>query len=101
MSGVLHPQSQYYLHTDGSVIYKPHGGIDRSSTFVKKTWNANNIGKTPKDFLEWLTEIADLGAKHDRIRDLWETNKLTEYVGKKVEKEFFNQLDYNLRRKSV
>ena len=88
----LHPESQYYLHTNGSVIYNPHGGVDVSSDFVVRAWNANTIGRTPKEFLLWLMEIADLGAAHERIRELWDKNELTEFVGKDTETEFFRKL---------
>lgn len=88
----LHVESQYYLHSNGSVIYKPHGGVDGSSDFVKKVWNANTIGESPGTFLKWLMELADLGANTARIEELWHSNKLTDHVGEDVAKIFFQKL---------
>ena len=33
---------QYYLHKNGSMIYKPMGDVDVESTFVKMVWKAKN-----------------------------------------------------------
>ncbi|UPR37600.1 hypothetical protein H9K57_08295 [Vibrio parahaemolyticus] len=43
-------RSQYYLHTNGRIIFKPHGGVDATSDFVVEVWNGSDIGKSPVDF---------------------------------------------------
>lgn len=73
-------ESEYYLHTNGDVIYKPHGGVDASSDFVKKCWNVSIIGKSPNAFFSWLSELKYLGADEIRVRELANKNKLDKYI---------------------
>lgn len=73
-------EGEYYLHENGKLIYKPHGGVQQDSTFVKKVWAANNIGQTPEDFTHWLKECAKLGAKTSEIERLASHNNLSHYV---------------------
>ena len=79
MSG-LHPQSQYYLHANGMVIYKPHGGVDHSSDFVVQIWNANHIARDPASYSNWLLDLFKLGAPMSEIRRLAEAQKLLEFM---------------------
>ena len=71
---------EYYLHENGSLIYKPHGGVDYSSTFVKRVWAANLIGRTPHDFVEWLKEAFDAGANREDVERFANHNSLHKYV---------------------
>jgi len=80
MAGNMHPESQYYLHENGDVIYKPHGGVDSSSDFVVRVWNVNVIGKKPEIFADWLFELYSLDANHERIVQLAEHNKLFDFI---------------------
>ena len=74
------PAAQYYLHTDGSVIFKPHGGVDTSSTFVRRMWYLSEVAPSPLTFAKWLLELYNLGAKHSEIRRLTNRNRLFEFV---------------------
>lgn len=73
-------QGEYYLHENGSLIYKPHGGVDQSSSFVKRVWNAASIGKTPDVYVAWLKEAFNLGAKRSEIERCANANHLYKYV---------------------
>ena len=73
-------EGEYYLHENGSLIYKPHGGVDHTSAFVKRVWTANLIGRTPHDFTEWLKEAFNAGAKQDEIERVANHNNLHKYV---------------------
>lgn len=78
--GNLHPKSEYYLHTNGMVIYKPHGDVESSSPFVRAVWNANVIGGTPETYLEWLKELKKLGARKSEIIRLVKKQRLTDFI---------------------
>lgn len=73
-------QGEYYLHENGSLIYKPHGGVDFTSPFVKRVWDARHIGQTPKDFVEWLKEAFLAGAKKEDVMRVANHNQLSNYV---------------------
>lgn len=59
---------EYYLHVDGSLIYKAAGGVDPTSDFVRKVW--------PMDISDrmqaWVicVEALAMGARETRIREL-------------------------------
>lgn len=72
--------SEYYLHTNGSVIHKPHGGVDRNSDFVRKVWTALQIGKTPQCYCNWLVELIELGVSVKRVTELAKAQDLDRYV---------------------
>lgn len=71
---------EYYLHTNGSLIYKPAGGVELDSPFVVKVWRAESIGATPQDFVEFLAEAVERGANHGRVVELANHNHLDQYV---------------------
>lgn len=73
-------QGEYYLHTNGSLIYKPHGGVDPSSDFVKMCWNTDIIGKSPDVFARFLRSAYRAGAKLSEIDRLAEHNNLKFYI---------------------
>lgn len=72
----------YYLHIDGSLIYKPFSeAIDLlDSDFVKHFWQADLIGESPDVFLDFLMEAQKLGAKKSEIKRLYEFNHLESYL---------------------
>ena len=70
----------YYLHANGSLIYKRLGVDDPDSTFITAVWNAQQIGSTPARFVQWLCEAKKLGAKESEIKRLATENKLREFV---------------------
>ncbi len=45
-------QREYYLHENGSLIYKPHGGVEVNSPFVKCIWSVAVISTTPEYFIK-------------------------------------------------
>jgi len=71
---------QYYLHENGKVIYKPHGGVQMDSSFVRKVWEASIIGKNPASFSLWLLELYNLKVDGSRIVELANHNNLFEYI---------------------
>lgn len=72
---------QYYLHENGSLIYKRLGGVEvENGGFVRYVWECEMIGKSPKDFLTFLEEAKKLGANQSEIIRLIEVNKLDEYI---------------------
>ena len=73
-------EGEYYLHENGSLIYKPHGGVDCTSALVKRVWAANIIGRTPNDFVEWLKEAFESGAKREDVERIANHNNLQRYV---------------------
>lgn len=73
-------QGEYYLHQNGSLIYKPHAGVDCSSSFVKRVWDARYIGRTPGEFVEWLKEAFLAGAKKQDVMRVANHNQLSNYV---------------------
>jgi hypothetical protein len=76
----IHPQSEYYLHENGSVIYKPHGGVDSDSCLVKKVWNANFLTQGPHVYLDWLKELHALGANTKDLTRLWTAQDMDKWV---------------------
>ncbi|MCO7020932.1 hypothetical protein [Vibrio paracholerae] len=83
-------QGEYYLHENGSLIYKPHGGVEANSTFVKRVWDATLIGRTPQEFVGWLKEAFNAGAKRTEIERCANANNLSQYVSD-WEKKVFNE----------
>jgi hypothetical protein len=71
---------QYYLHENGDLIYKPGGGVDTSSSFVKKMWHVKEISVSPQDFLSFLQNASNRGAKKTEIIRLAEHNCLSKYI---------------------
>lgn len=63
-------QGEYYLHENGELIYKPHGGVQRDSDFVVAVWDVDHIVKSPESFCGWLGLAFELGEK----------NKLDEHI---------------------
>jgi len=80
MTTNIHPQSEYYLHENGSVIYKPHGDVDANSPFVRKVWNANFLSEGPITYLKWLKELKDLGANTKDLVRLWNAQNMDKWV---------------------
>lgn len=70
---------EYYLHENGSLIYKPCGGIDCTSTFVKRVWSVNEFKQTPHTFIEWLKEAHKAGAHKEDVLRVANHNQLHNY----------------------
>lgn len=70
---------QFYLHTNGSLIYKPHGGVEYDSPFVKRVWE-DDYFETPQAFTKFLTEAVRAGANKDEVDRLILNNNLTSWV---------------------
>lgn len=73
-------QGEYYLHENGSLIYKPHGGVDQSSTFVKRVWDARSIGTSQYVFVSFLKEAYKAGANKEDIQRMADKNSLSLYA---------------------
>jgi hypothetical protein len=73
-------EGQYYLHENGSLIYKPGGGVDSSSSFVRKMWYVSEISQSPKLFFSFLRDAYSSGAKKEEIIRLAEHNQLDKYI---------------------
>ena len=71
---------EYYLHENGHLIYKPHGGVDVTSSFVRAVWFVENIGRSPKAFVAFLKEAHRKGAKRDEVFRLANHNNLVHFV---------------------
>lgn len=71
---------QYYLHENGKLIFKPHGGVEFDSTFVKGVWSEEDIGESPFAFLKFLMDAKENGALNSEILRLHDFNKLDEYI---------------------
>ncbi|GLT13865.1 hypothetical protein [Vibrio algivorus] len=71
---------EYYLHENGSLIYKPSGGIDCTSTFVKRVWSVSEFKQTPHTFVEWLKEAHIAGANKEDVIRVANHNHLSNYV---------------------
>lgn len=84
-------QDEYYLHENGSLIYKPHGDVDATSTFVKRVWDARYISRTPQKFVKWLSETHKAGANKEDIERIANANNLDNYVDYWDEKVFGKQ----------
>ena len=74
------PNGEYYLHENGKLIYKPHGGVDFMSPFVKGLWPTSIIAKTPYTFTTFLFQARQKGAKEEEIHRLANHNKLSDFV---------------------
>lgn len=74
------PNGEYYLHENGKLIYKPNGGVDFMSAFVKGLWPVSIIGKSPHTFTTFLYQARQKGAKREEINRLAEHNKLSDFV---------------------
>lgn len=68
----------YYLHTNGELIYRPHGDVAdmRDSDFVRTFWSINPSDRESAWTL--LVEAAALGAKPERIKNLAEKWRCTD-----------------------
>jgi hypothetical protein len=86
-------QGEYYLHENGSLIYKPHGGVQLNSSFVKRVWDARIIGRTPHEFVEWLKEAFNAGAKRSEVERCANHNSLSQYVSDWEQKVFEKDAD--------
>jgi len=73
-------EGEYYLHENGSLIYKPHGGVQRDSNFVKRVWNYEEIAPSPQHLLNFLTEAKKLGALNADIYRIANHNNLSKYI---------------------
>ncbi|MPW32013.1 hypothetical protein F9L16_24010 [Agarivorans sp. B2Z047] len=73
-------QGEYYLHENGSLIYKPHGGVDVTSTFVKRCWAVSELGQTPRTFMFWLIDAFEAGATRAEIERVAAANNLDNYT---------------------
>jgi predicted oxidoreductase len=71
---------EYYLHENGSLIYKPHGGVQADSAFVRKVWPVSQISKSPHDFVSFLSVARGLGANKSDIYRLANKNKISDYI---------------------
>ncbi|EGR2972979.1 hypothetical protein C4D14_RS01405 [Vibrio parahaemolyticus] len=77
---MLNNEAEYYLHENGSLIFKPHGGVQVDSALVKKVWVIQEVCNTPKRFAEWLKETREAGANRKDIIRIANNNKLSNYV---------------------
>lgn len=71
---------EYYLHENGKLIYKPHGGVDFMSPFVKGLWPVSIISQSPFTFATFLYQARQKGALREEINRLAEHNKLSDFV---------------------
>ena len=77
----INPNSQYYLHQNGKVIYKPHGGVDFSSPFVMHIWHAIDFAKGgPQSYVKWLGELKRLGALQSEIDRLYKEAGVEDFI---------------------
>lgn len=86
-------QGECYLHENGSLIYKPHGGVEANSPFVKRVWVAAYIGRTPQEFVDWLKEALNAGAKRSEVERCANSNDLSKYIAD-WEKQVFGGNDH-------
>ncbi len=85
--------AQYYLHTNGEMIYKPHGGVDYTSDFVKHVWEESEFAPTPFAYVKMMTQAYQLGANPERLHEMAERTQLRNYIEKWEEVVFKNGLD--------
>lgn len=82
---------QYYLHQNGTLIYKAAGGVDGTSCFVKQLWQVKDISKTPQMFADFLNEAKERGAKESEIVRLAKYNNLAAYINNwRIEPQSWN-----------
>ncbi|MCB5464572.1 hypothetical protein [Vibrio lentus] len=84
--------SQFYLHTNGELIYKAIGGVDDKSTFVIKVWDVQDLD-SPEKFCDFLKEAHDLGVNWKRIKELADINDLEEFLEDWAKKVFGEKID--------
>ena len=71
----------YYLHENGSLIFKPHGGVEvEPGGFVRHVWSYGTVSKSPKNFTAFLVDALNRGAARDRVVKLAEHAELTRFV---------------------
>lgn len=73
-------KGQVYLHTNGDLIYKPHGGVEFDSPFVKKVWPCDT--KNRANAWTIVLEALALGCQIERARNLakkWGLTKLDSF----------------------
>lgn len=70
---------EYYLHANGALIFKPHGGVDTTSAFVRRSWPLVHISPTPDHFVRFLAEAHQAGALAAEIDRLAKHNNLDEH----------------------
>lgn len=59
---------QYYLHTNGDLIYKRHGGVVvEPGGFVVQVWEMSYWASDPEKFTHFLRNAFKAGARVDRI----------------------------------
>lgn len=76
----VNPEAQYYLHTNGDLIYKPNGGvIVEEGGFVQQVWMVADI-VSPESYLEFLEEARKLGANQARIKTLHDAQTLSQFI---------------------
>ena len=73
-------KSQYYLHKNGKIIFKPLGSVDKKSDFVIEVWAGDKVGNSPVDFTYFLKEAKKLGAEDSEIYRLAENNDLDSFI---------------------
>lgn len=72
-------KGEFYLHENGDLIYKPQGGVDAESPFVKKIWFEENVSETPETFFDFLQEAMDAGARHSRVESIAKHSGILEF----------------------
>lgn len=73
-------RGQYYVHVNGDLIYKPHGGVEHDSPFVVSVWSVDQIGQSPQAFTHFLHEAYQLGAREEYISELAIKNNLGGFI---------------------
>jgi hypothetical protein len=71
---------EYYLHENGSLIYKPHGDVDTTSTFVKRVWAVSSFCESPQAFIQWLEDARQSGTNKEDIERVAIANSLDEFI---------------------
>lgn len=77
---------EYYLHTNGKLIWKTFPIDDRDSTFIVKIWSGDEISVSPQTYLAFLVEAKALGALDTEIINLAERQNLSTYIEDWIEK---------------
>ena len=73
-------RGQYYLHTNSNLIYKPHGGVELDSPFVRKVWPCDTMDRASAWTI--VLEALALGCRLERAKDLakkWNLTKFDSY----------------------
>lgn len=83
----------YYLHTNGDLIYKPMIPEDIWETpFAKKVWLVSDIGRSPEDFMLFLSDALSLKANPHRVEELYLFNQLHKYIPDELHKVAIERL---------